>query len=93
MADLSLIRCPIFDKPEISRLLFHPRRESTGPRENNPEGQELYEASGAAMKKFLVIAAADHNTIFFRGMEQYLDAIGSLMNIAHTVMNHARGSE
>jgi uncharacterized protein len=45
------------------------------------EGQALYEASGATEKKFLGIPAADHNTIFFQGMDRYLDAIGTFMKI------------
>ena len=39
------------------------------------EGKELYEASGAAEKKFLEIPDADHNNIFSQGLKQYLDAI------------------
>ena len=46
------------------------------------EGKDLYEASGAREKKFLEIPGADHNTVFFQGMKQYLDAIGTFMEIA-----------
>jgi hypothetical protein len=28
---------------------------------------------------FLEIPGADHNTIFFQGMKQYLDAVGTFM--------------
>jgi len=45
------------------------------------EGKDLYEASGAKEKKFLEIPGADHNTVFFQGMRQYLDAIGTFMEI------------
>ena len=45
------------------------------------EGKDLYEASGAKEKKFLEIPGADHNTVFFQGMKQYLDAIGTFMEI------------
>jgi fermentation-respiration switch protein FrsA (DUF1100 family) len=45
------------------------------------EGKDLYEASGGAEKKFLEIPGADHNTLFFQGMKQYLDAIGTFMEI------------
>jgi alpha-beta hydrolase superfamily lysophospholipase len=45
------------------------------------EGRELYEASGAREKKFLEIPGADHNNLFFQGMNQYLDAIGTFGEI------------
>ena len=45
------------------------------------EGKDLYEASGAMEKKFLGIPDTDHNTVFFRGRKQYLDAIGTFMEI------------
>jgi alpha-beta hydrolase superfamily lysophospholipase len=45
------------------------------------EGEDLYEASGTEEKTFLGIPDADHNTIFFQGMNSYLDAIGKLMGI------------
>ena len=45
------------------------------------EGKDLYEASGAMEKKFLGIPHADHNTVFFQGRQQYLDAIGTFMKI------------
>jgi alpha-beta hydrolase superfamily lysophospholipase len=43
------------------------------------EGKELYQASGATDKKFLVIPGADHNDVFLLGMNAYLDAIGKFM--------------
>jgi alpha-beta hydrolase superfamily lysophospholipase len=46
------------------------------------EGKDLYEASGAVEKKFLRIRDADHNTVFFQGRKQYLDTIGTFMEIA-----------
>jgi uncharacterized protein len=45
------------------------------------EGKDLYEASGAKEKQFLEIPGADHNNVFFQGMKQYLDAIGTFMEI------------
>jgi pimeloyl-ACP methyl ester carboxylesterase len=45
------------------------------------EGKDLYEASGAVEKKLLEIPGADHNNIFFQGMKEYLDAIGTFIEI------------
>jgi alpha-beta hydrolase superfamily lysophospholipase len=45
------------------------------------EGKELFEASGAAERTFLGIPGADHNNIFFLGMNPYLDAIDKFMEI------------
>jgi alpha-beta hydrolase superfamily lysophospholipase len=42
------------------------------------EGQALFEASPAADKKMLKIPNANHNDIFFQGMNAYLQAIGEL---------------
>jgi fermentation-respiration switch protein FrsA (DUF1100 family) len=41
------------------------------------EGEELYRTSGAADKTFIGIKGAGHNDIFFRGMNEYLHAIGN----------------
>ena len=48
------------------------------------EGKDLYEASGAVEKKLLEIPGADHNNIFFHGMRQYLDAVGTFIEIVTT---------
>ncbi len=45
------------------------------------EGEELYRASGAAEKRFARIPVADHNDIFFRGMELYLEAMEKFIEI------------
>ena len=45
------------------------------------EGQELFEASPAADKTFLKIDGADHNDLFFRGMNEYLSAIRKVVDI------------
>jgi fermentation-respiration switch protein FrsA (DUF1100 family) len=39
------------------------------------QGQDLYEASPAEEKRMLKIPRADHNTIFYYGMTEYLNAI------------------
>ena len=39
------------------------------------QGQDLYEASPAEVKRMLKIPRADHNTIFYYGMSEYLNAI------------------
>jgi len=41
-------------------------------------GQDLYEAAGAPDKSLLKIPGADHNDIFYRGRDAYLDAIVDL---------------
>ena len=43
------------------------------------QGQALYEASGAADKALVVIADANHNDIFQRGLAQYMQAIKTLV--------------
>jgi fermentation-respiration switch protein FrsA (DUF1100 family) len=51
------------------------------------EGEDLYATSGAVEKKFVRIPGADHNDIFFRGMKQYLEAMGKFVEIV-TVQRH-----
>ncbi|MBW2678685.1 MAG: alpha/beta hydrolase, partial [Deltaproteobacteria bacterium] len=43
------------------------------------DGQALYHASAAEQKQLLKIPGADHNTIFMRGLSQYLAAIQDLI--------------
>jgi hypothetical protein len=43
------------------------------------EGIALYEASPARIKKFLTIPNANHNNIFFAGMNEYMNAIAWLV--------------
>lgn len=43
------------------------------------EGQALFDASPAADKKLLRIPNANHNDIFFQGMNAYMQAIGDLV--------------
>ena len=42
-------------------------------------GQELYEASGAPDKSLLRVPGADHNDIFYKGQDAYLNAIVDLI--------------
>jgi fermentation-respiration switch protein FrsA (DUF1100 family) len=42
------------------------------------DGQALYKACGAEEKTLLEIAGANHNDIFMRGLDRYLEAIGDL---------------
>jgi len=51
------------------------------------EGEELYRASGATEKTFVDIPEADHNDIFFRGMNRYLEAIGKFIEIVTVQRN------
>ncbi|MBN2398468.1 MAG: alpha/beta fold hydrolase [Deltaproteobacteria bacterium] len=43
------------------------------------DGEALYEASAAEDKRLLVIPGADHNTIFIRGFQEYMVAIGDFL--------------
>jgi len=52
------------------------------------EGKELYEASPSRDKMFLKIQGADHNDIFFKGMNEYLNALETFKKI---VMNRQAG--
>jgi alpha-beta hydrolase superfamily lysophospholipase len=63
-----------FRKPT---LVIHAERDHLIPFE---EGLRLYEACGAEDKTMLTIRAADHNNIFLLGMNDYLKALGLLVN-------------
>jgi hypothetical protein len=43
------------------------------------DGQALYDASTADDKRLLTIPDADHNTIFLRGMSEYMEAVNTLV--------------
>ncbi len=43
------------------------------------DGKALYEACPAEQKRLLVIPEANHNDIFCRGMDAYLEAVGELV--------------
>jgi alpha-beta hydrolase superfamily lysophospholipase len=45
------------------------------------EGMDLYGAAAAVRKRMIKITGADHNDIFLRGREMYLDAIGKFMEM------------
>jgi fermentation-respiration switch protein FrsA (DUF1100 family) len=63
-------------KIRVPTLIIHAESDQIIP---FAEGEELYEASGAAEKKFLAVRGAGHNDIFFRGMQEYLQAIEKFM--------------
>lgn len=58
-----------FSKPT---LVIHAENDHLIPFE---EGQALYDTSVAQDKRFLKIPFADHNTIFYHGMNEYMAAI------------------
>ncbi|MFC1867163.1 alpha/beta hydrolase [Thermodesulfobacteriota bacterium] len=58
-----------FDKPT---LIIHAEHDHIIP---FAEGLELYEASPAENKRLVKISNADHNTIFFSGKFEYMEAI------------------
>jgi fermentation-respiration switch protein FrsA (DUF1100 family) len=45
------------------------------------DGQALYSASPAAQKELIKIESANHNDIFFKGMQTYMQAIQKLVGI------------
>ena len=62
-----------FDRPT---LIIHAQFDQIIP---FSDGEALYEAGGAADKRLLMIPGADHNTIFVRGFEDYMAAIGEFL--------------
>ena len=63
-----------FDKPT---LVIHAEYDHIIP---FAEGQALYEASSAEDKRLLKIPNADHNTVFFSGMPEYMEAVRELIS-------------
>jgi len=61
-----------FDGPT---LIIHAENDHIIP---FAEGRALYEAVMAEDKTLLKIPGADHNTIFFVGMSEYMEAVGEL---------------
>jgi len=62
-----------FDKPT---LIIHAQFDQIIP---FSDGEALYEAGAARDKRLLMIPGADHNTIFMRGFEDYMAAIGDFL--------------
>jgi fermentation-respiration switch protein FrsA (DUF1100 family) len=58
-----------FEKP---CLIIHGERDHLIP---FAEGQALFDACKARKKKLLPIRGADHNDLFYRGIEEYLQAV------------------
>ncbi len=56
-------------------LIIHAEKDHIIP---FSDGRELYDASGARDKQLLMIPGANHNDIFFRGMNEYLEAVKNL---------------
>jgi len=61
----------------IPALIIHGENDSIVPRE---EGEKIYVNIGSKDKKMVVIPDADHNTIFFVGMGQYLHELQDFIN-------------
>ena len=61
-----------FPKPT---LIIHAERDHIIPLS---DGKALYEACPAPDKRFLMIPGANHNDIFFRGMQDYMEAVKEL---------------
>jgi fermentation-respiration switch protein FrsA (DUF1100 family) len=56
-------------------LIIHGERDHLIP---FAEGQALFDACKAKKKRLLVIPGADHNDLFYRGIEEYLQAVKEL---------------
>lgn len=59
-----------------STLIIHAENDHIIP---YADGQALYDASTAEDKRLLSIPGADHNTIFLRGMSEYMEAVNALV--------------
>ncbi|MDD5722928.1 MAG: alpha/beta fold hydrolase [Syntrophales bacterium] len=64
-----------FDKPT---LIIHAQFDRIIP---FSDGEALYEAGAAGDKRLLMIPGADHNTIFMRGLQDYMAAIGDFLKL------------
>jgi fermentation-respiration switch protein FrsA (DUF1100 family) len=65
-----------FEKP---CLIIHGERDQLIP---FAEGQTLFDACKAKKKKLLMIPDADHNDLFYRGIDEYLQAVKELVQKA-----------
>ncbi len=72
----NLKKIGMFEKPT---LLIHAEFDHIIP---YAEGKALYDASPSAVKRMLTIEGANHNDIFYQGMNRYLDAVEWLANEA-----------
>ena len=57
------------------------------------DGQALYEACPSADKALLMIPGANHNDIFMRGLQEYLAAVGKLVESGKAQSAMKRGAE
>ncbi len=69
----NLEKISTFDKPT---LIIHAEYDHIIP---FSDGQALFDASPSADKQMLEIKGADHNTVFFHGIENYLQAVIQLI--------------
>ncbi|BBO73977.1 hypothetical protein DSCW_13940 [Desulfosarcina widdelii] len=67
-----------FDKPTV---IIHAEFDHIIP---FSDGEALYDASPAVDKTLVTIYGANHNDIFLRGLDRYLEAVG---NLARTISN------
>jgi uncharacterized protein len=64
---------------KVPALVIHGEYDTIVP---YPEGVDLFERLGSETKEMVTIPAADHNTIFFVGLNQYFEAIVRFMGQA-----------
>jgi len=65
-------RLNLIQKISLPALILHGERDSLIPLQ---EGKDLFSQLGSTKKEMVIIPRADHNTILFAGMKQYLDAV------------------
>ncbi|MBE0558772.1 MAG: alpha/beta hydrolase, partial [Proteobacteria bacterium] len=65
MIDLTQIRYPAFDKPEICRVLFYPRRERAGPQGVGPERLMIALENDVAVGGRFHLSGQESPTILF----------------------------
>ena len=71
-----------FDKP---CLVIHAEKDHIIP---FSDGQRLYSACPSVEKEMLKIPEANHNDIFFRDLEGYINAVKKLADLAGSKSNH-----
>jgi pimeloyl-ACP methyl ester carboxylesterase len=63
-------------KITMPALVIHGQYDSIVP---VAEGEKIYASVSSQDKKIVIIPNADHNTIFFEGMELYLRELGDFI--------------
>lgn len=73
-----------YDKPT---LVIHAERDHIIP---FSDGRALYDASGSKEKWFIKIPEANHNTIFYHGLNEYMTSVKRLVSILEQKYNNKK---